>query len=184
MGEQTLEERIGDVEAVMDAAASTRATIFGWSEGGAMSLMFTASHPDRTSSMVLCGSFASIRSEPWNLAQTDWKQFLSQIERRWGEGILVPFNAPSRRGDAAFVNWFARLERATASPGAILALLRANYEIDVRPVLPSIQVPTLILHRVGDKTIPISSGRYLAENIPGARFVELPGDDHLLQAFR
>jgi len=183
VGEQTLEERIGDVEAVMDAAASSRATIFGWSEGGPMSLMFTASHPNRTSSLVLCGSFASIRSGPWNLAPTDWEQFLRQIEKHWGEGILVPFNAPSRRRDAAFVHWFARLERATASPGAIVALLQANYEIDVRPILPSIQVPTLILHRVGDKNIPISAGRYLAENIPGARFVELPGDDHLLQAF-
>ena len=183
VGEQTLEERVGDVKAVMDAAASSRATIFGWSEGGAMSLMFTASHPDRTSSLVLCGSFASIRSEPWNLAETDWEQFLRQIEERWGEGILVPFFAPSRRSDAAFVHWFAHLERATASPGAIVALLQANYEIDVRPILPSIRVPTLILHRVGDNAVPISGGRYLAEKIPGARFVELPGDDHLLQAF-
>ncbi len=82
-----------------------------------------------------------------------------------------------------FLRWFGRLERATASPGAILALNRANYEIDVRHLLPSIRVPTLVLHRVGDRTIPVACGRYLAEHIPGAKYVELPGDDHLLQAF-
>ncbi len=92
-------------------------------------------------------------------------------------------NAPSRRDDTAFVEWFARLERASASPGAILALMRANYGIDVRHVLSAIQAPTLILHRVGDRTVPVEAGRYLAQHIGGARYVELPGDDHLLQAF-
>jgi class 3 adenylate cyclase/esterase/lipase len=183
VGEQTLEERIGDVRAVMDAAGSARATIFGWSEGGPMSLMFSATYPERTSALVLCGSFACTTAEPWLVTQEQWTQFLRRIESHWGQGVLVPINAPSRQNDAAFVQWFGRLERASASPGAILALMRANYGIDVRHVLPTIQAPTLILHRVGDKTVPVEAGRYLAQHIPGARYVELPGDDHLLQAF-
>jgi len=183
VGEQTVEERVGDVRAVMDAAGSPRATIFGWSEGGPMSLMFSATYPERTSALVLCGSFACIKAEPWCVDQEQWDEFLRQIEIRWGEGVLVPINAPSRRDDTAFVEWFARLERASASPGAILALMRANYGIDVRHVLSAIQAPTLILHRVGDRTVPVEAGRYLAQHIGGARYVELPGDDHLLQAF-
>jgi len=183
IGEHTLEERIGDLKAVMDAAGSHRATIFGWSEGGPMSLMFTATYPGRTSALVLCGSFASMRAELFNISEAEWEQVLRQFEEHWGEGILVPINAPSRRKDKPFVEWFARLERATASPGAIVALFRANFGIDVRPILPSIQVPTLVLHRVGDKTVPFPAGRYLAENIRGAKFIELPGDDHLLQAY-
>ncbi len=183
VAEQTLEERIGDVRAVMDAAKSRRATIHGWSEGGSMSLMFSATYPERTSSLVLCGSFASIKAEPWAVDQEQWARFLRQVETHWGEGVLVPINAPSRRDDEAFVQWFGRLERASASPGAVLALMRANYEIDVRHVLPAIQAPTLILHRVGDRTVPVEAGRYLAQHIRGAKYVELPGDDHLLQAF-
>jgi pimeloyl-ACP methyl ester carboxylesterase len=183
VAEQTLEERIGDVRAVMDAAGSPRATIFGWSEGGSMSLMFSAAYPERTSALVLCGSFASIKAEPWAVSSEQWTQFLRQIEINWGKGVLVPVNAPSRRDDEAFVQWFGRLERASASPGAIRTLMQANYEIDVRHVLPTIQAPTLILHRVGDRTVPVEAGRYLAQHIRGARYVELPGDDHLLQAF-
>jgi class 3 adenylate cyclase/alpha-beta hydrolase superfamily lysophospholipase len=183
VAEQTLEERIGDVRAVMDAAGSARATIFGWSEGGPMSLMFSATYPERTSALVVCGSFAALKAAPWMLTPDRWTQLLQRIEHNWGKGVLVPINAPSRRDDEVFLQWFARLERASASPGAMLALMRANYEIDVRHVLPSIQAPTLILHRVGDRTVPVEAGRYLARHIRGARYVELPGDDHLLQAF-
>jgi pimeloyl-ACP methyl ester carboxylesterase len=183
VAEQTLEERIGDVRAVMDAAGSKCATIYGWSEGGAMSLMFAATYPERASALVLVGSYASMKADPWAVVQEGYNQFLGYLETQWGEGVLVPINAPSRSNDEAFVQWFGRLERATASPGAILVLLRANYEIDVRHILPSIQVPTLILHRKGDSTVPVEAGRYLAHNIPGARYVELPGNDHLLQAY-
>ncbi|HUP34150.1 MAG TPA: adenylate/guanylate cyclase domain-containing protein [Candidatus Limnocylindria bacterium] len=183
VAEQTLEERTGDVRAVMDAAGSPRATIFGWSEGGSMSLMFCATYPERTSALVVCGSFASIKAEPWAVSPKRWAQLLSGLETHWGKGVLVPINAPSRRDDEAFVQWFGRLERASASPGSILALMRANYDIDVRHVLPAIQAPTLVLHRVGDRTVPVEAGRYIAEHIRGARYVELPGDDHLLQAF-
>lgn len=183
VGEQTLEERVADVRAVMDAAQSEKATIFGWSEGGTMSLMFCAACPERVSGLVLCGSFASVKAEPWGVDHDRWMRYLQRVETHWGEGILVPVNAPSRVNDQSFVQWFAQLERAAASPGAVLALLRANYETDARHLLPAIQSPTLILHRVGDKTVPVEAGRYLAEHIRGAKYVELPGDDHLLQAF-
>jgi class 3 adenylate cyclase len=183
VAEQTLEERIGDVRAVMDAAESRRATIFGWSEGGTMSVMFSAAYPEWTAGLVLCGSFASVKAEPWAVKREGWAAFLDLVEARWGKGVLVPINAPSRRNDEAFIEWFGRLERASASPGAILALMRANYDIDIRHVLPAVQAPSLILHRVGDKTVPVEAGRYLAQHIRGAKYVELPGEDHLLQAY-
>jgi pimeloyl-ACP methyl ester carboxylesterase len=177
VAEQTLDERVGDVLAVMDAAGSERATVYGWSEGGQLSLMLAATHPERVSGLVLYGTYASI-----DVPRDQYERFLERLETHWGEGVLVGVNAPSRRKDEAFVQWFGRLERAVASPGAILALMRANYEIDVRHLLPSIAVPTLILHREGDSLVPVARGRYLAEHIPGARYVELPGADHLLQA--
>src|SRR5262245_11176043 len=126
VAEQTLEERIGDVRAVMDAVGSSSATIYGWSEGGSMALMFSATYPERTSALVLCGSVASIKAAPWAVTQERWAQLLRAIEARWGEGMLVPNQAPSRQQDQAFVQWFGRLERAAASPGAVLALMRAN----------------------------------------------------------
>ena len=179
VAEQTIEERIGDVRAVMDAAGSEKATIYGWSEGGPMSLLFAATYPERTSGLVLCGSFATL--EYMSKETRDLR--LKLLDEHWGEGILVPINAPSRAKDGVFVRYFGKLERASASPGAIVQLFRANFEIDVCPILPTIHLPTLILHRVGDKTVPVEQGRYLAQHIAGAKYVELPGDDHLLQAF-
>ena len=180
VAEQTIEERIGDVRAVMDAAGSKKATIYGWSEGGAMSLLFAATYPERTSGLVLCGSFASYKAY---VSEERRDLSLKRLDEHWGEGILVPINAPSRAKDEVFLRYFGKLERATASPGAIVALFRANFEIDARPILSTIHLPTLILHRVGDKTVPVEQGRYLAQHIAGAKYVELPGDDHLLQAF-
>ena len=180
VADQTVEERIGDVRAVMDAAGSEKATIFGWSEGGPMSLLFAATYPERTSDLVLCGSFASLKTY---VSEENRDLLLERLDEHWGQGILVPINAPSKAKDQAFLQYFGKLERATASPGAIVALMRANFEIDARPILSTIHVPTLILHRVGDKTVPVEQGRYLAQHIAGAKYVELPGDDHLLQAF-
>lgn len=180
VAEQTLEERIGDVRAVMDAAGSERAAIYGWSEGGPMCLMFAATYPQRTSALILFGSFASMRNEPWGVTREALDRFLGQLDAHWGEGVLLRLNAPSRSNDAAFLQWFARIERAAASPGSVLALMRANYEIDVRHLLPTIQAPTLILHRAGDALTPVRAGRYLAEHIPGAKYVEIPGTDHMV----
>jgi class 3 adenylate cyclase len=180
VAEQTLEERTGDVRAVMDAAGSERATIYGWSEGGPMCLMFAATYPERTSALVLYGTFASMRNEPWDVTREQLDQFLGELDRRWGEGVLLLLNAPSRRSDQAFLQRFARIERAAASPGAVLTLMRANYEIDVRHLLPAIRVPTLILHRAGDELVPVRTGRYLAEHIAGAKYAEIPGTDHMV----
>jgi len=178
VGEQTLEERIDDVRTVMDAARSERATIYGWSEGGPMCLMFAATYPQRTSALVLYGTFASMRSEPWGVTPEQLERILGAWETHWGEGVLLRANAPSRLNDKGIVQWLGRLERASASPGSILALMRANYEIDVRHLLPAVQAPTLILHRAGDALVPVKAGRYLAEHIPGAKYAEIPGTDH------
>jgi class 3 adenylate cyclase len=178
VAEQTLDERIGDVRAVMDAAGSERATIYGWSEGGPMCLMFSATYPERTSSLVLYGTFASFKDPPRSLSREKYEEITSKWVAHWGEGTLVELNIPSAINDEAVVRGVAQLERASASPGSIRALREANYEIDIRHVLPAIHVPTLVLHRVGDALVPVACGRYLAQNIPGARFVELPGTDH------
>ena len=182
VAEQSLEERIGDVRAVLDAAGSKRATVFGWSEGGPMSLFFAATYPERTSALVMFGTFASMRAEPYCLSLERFDRFMAAVEAHWGEGMLVPLNAPSMRNDKAFVQSFGRLERAASSPGGIQALFRADYENDARHLLPSIRVPTLILHRKGDSLVPVACGRDMAQKIPGAKYVELPGEDHLLQA--
>src|SRR5260370_24337656 len=106
-----------------------------------MSMRFSATYPERTSSSVLCGSFASIKAEPWAVDQEQWARFLHQLETHCGERVLIPINAPSRRDDEAFVQWIGRLERASVSPGALLALMPAHYDIYVRHVLPAIQAP-------------------------------------------
>ena len=182
VADQTLDERVADVLAVMNAVGSNRATVYGWSEGGQMCLMLAATYPERVSGLVLYGSYASIMAAPWAVSRDQLAGFLTAIESHWGEGVLVRLNAPRRIDDQGFVQWFGRLERAVASPSAIVALIRANYEIDVSHLLPSIRVPTLILHRTGDALVPVEAGRYLARSIPGAKYAELPGDDHMLQA--
>jgi pimeloyl-ACP methyl ester carboxylesterase/DNA-binding winged helix-turn-helix (wHTH) protein len=178
VAEQTLEERIDDVRAVMDAAGSKRATIYGWSEGGPMSLMFAATYPDRATTLVLYGTFASVKDKPWGASRTQWEDMLRDWAAHWGEGILLRVNAPSIADDPAATQWWGTLERASASPGSIVALMRANYEMDVRHILPTIAIPTLVMHRTEDALVPVAAGRYLAEHIPGARCAEIPGTDH------
>ena len=167
----------------MEAAGPERATVFGWSEGGPMSLLFAATHSERVSSLVLEGAFATMKPEAWGISDGPFEQFISFTEATWGQGWGVYCFAASRANDASFVQWFARIERNTATPKAIVALQRMAREIDVRKLLPSIGVPTLIFHRKGDRNVTVTAGRYLAKHIPGARYVELPGADHLLQAF-
>jgi class 3 adenylate cyclase len=177
VAEHTLEERIGDMRAVMDAAGSERATIYGWSEGGPMCVMFAATYPSRTSALVLYGSFGSRKTGPFEVTWPD-RQFIAELEAHWGEGVLWRLNTPSQANNKAALEWGSRWERASASPASIVALMNANHEIDVDHLLPSVRVPTLILHRVGDQIVPVAAGRYLAEHIPGAKYVELPGIDH------
>jgi pimeloyl-ACP methyl ester carboxylesterase/DNA-binding winged helix-turn-helix (wHTH) protein len=178
VAEQTLEERIDDVRTVMDSANSKRATIYGWSEGGPMSLMFAATYPERATALVLYGTFASIKDRPWAEPRERWEAMVQEWEEHWGEGILLRVNAPSIANVPSKVQWCGMLERASASPGSIAALMRANYEMDVRHILPTIAIPVLVMHRTEDALVPVAAGRYLAEHIPGARYVEIPGTDH------
>ncbi len=177
VAEHTLEERIADMRAVMDAAGSERATIYGWSEGGPMCVMFAASYPSRTTALVLYGSFGSRKTGPFEVTWPD-RQFVAELEAHWGEGVLWRLNMPSQANDQAALEWGGRWERASASPASIVALMNANHEIDVDHLLATVRVPTLILHRVGDQIVPVAAGRYLAEHIPGAKYVELQGVDH------
>lgn len=176
----TLEQRMDDVRAVMDAAGSDRAALLGASEGGPMSLLFAATYPERTQALVLCGSYALFSTAV--LSAEELQAFESRVAQSWGTGASVAGFAPSLAEDAAFRAWWARYERLGASPAAVVALMRMNSQIDIRHVLPAIRVPTLVMHRAGDKRVKVAAGRYLAQHIPGARYVELDGDDHLFCA--
>lgn len=179
----TLEERMDDVRAVMDAAGSERAALLGHSEGGNMSILFAATYPERTTALVLVGCYAKrIRSEdyPWAPARADRTREIEETEHDWATPGYGAKLAPSLAADVAFSRWLGRYLRLSASPRAAAALLRMNSEIDVRDVLPAIRVPTLLLYRTGDTDVRVEEGRWIASRIAGARFVELPGADHLM----
>jgi class 3 adenylate cyclase/pimeloyl-ACP methyl ester carboxylesterase len=177
----TLEERMSDVRAVMDAVGSERAALFGYSEGGPMSILFAATYPERTSAMILYGSMARLAwapDNPWGRKIEELEDLCQSIEACWGQGQHYGMFAQSLANNNEFKKWFARFERGAASPGAAQALLRMNMQIDVRHVLPVVSVPTLVLHRRGDPRIKVEHGRYIARHVQGAKYVELPGDDH------
>jgi pimeloyl-ACP methyl ester carboxylesterase len=174
----TLEERMDDVRAVMDAVGSREAALFGISEGGAMSLLFTASYPDRVRALVLYGAYSHFNS--WVVPPERLEAALESMEANWGTGDSLALFAPSVASDEAYRSAYARYERLSASPSAASALARMNSDIDVRAILPSIRVPTLIIHREGDVRVNVEAGRFLARKIPNAKYVELPGIDHLL----
>jgi pimeloyl-ACP methyl ester carboxylesterase len=179
----TLEQRMDDVRAVMDAAGSDRAALLGHSEGGNMCVLFSATYPERTSALVLVGCYAKrIRSEdyPWAPAADDRAREIEETESRWGSPDMLRALAPSKANDEAFERWVGRYLRQSASPKAAAALLRMNTQIDVREVLPTIHVPTILIYRTDDADVNVDEGRYIAERIPGARFVELPGGDHTI----
>jgi class 3 adenylate cyclase len=183
VGAPMLEEQMDDVVAVMDAAGSERAAVFAQLEGGAMAALFAATHPERTTALILYEAMARMSWAPdydWALPVVQREAHLAQggLES-WGDGSRLLGLAPNSAGNARLRSWFARLERLAASPGTARALIRMNGEVDVRAVLPSIQVPTLVVHRAEDRFIDIRHSRYLAEHIPGARYVELPGDEAL-----
>ena len=167
-----------DLRAVMDAAGSSRATLLGISEGGAMAVLFAATYPDRTQALILYGAYAHFHS--WVLPPEKMQEFITAVENSWGSGESLRMFAPSKLSDESFRRWWARFERLGASPSAVASLMRMNAEIDVRHVLPNVRVPTLVLHRRGDTRVNVAAGRYLAECIPSARYVELSGFDHCL----
>ncbi|MBV9859243.1 MAG: adenylate/guanylate cyclase domain-containing protein [Alphaproteobacteria bacterium] len=175
-GIASLEERMDDVRAVMDAVGCQRAALFGVSEGGPMSLLFAATYPERASALVIYASYARHPT----LTPESLEGHLKIIERAWGTGeYFTRFFFPAKAADETFRRNLARLERQGASPSAVATILKMNAEIDARHILPAIRTPTMILHRVGDTRVTVDAGRYLAAHIPGAKFIELPGDNHI-----
>ncbi|WP_413989896.1 alpha/beta fold hydrolase [Labrys okinawensis] len=182
-GFQTLDQRMEDVRAVLDAAGSKRTVLFGSSEGGNMCMLFAATYPDRTAALVLNGAFAKgIWSEdyPWAKTMREMEEELAAIERDWGEPADLSNAAPSLMKDPFEREWFATYLRNSASPSDAISLWRWNTEIDVRDILPAIHVPTLIIHRTGDRWVKVEEGRYLARHIAGAKYAELQGEDHVI----
>jgi pimeloyl-ACP methyl ester carboxylesterase/DNA-binding winged helix-turn-helix (wHTH) protein len=178
----TLEQRMDDVRAVMDAVGSERAALCGVSEGGPMCSLFAATYPEKTLALVMIGTYAKrIRDDeyPWAPTTEQRQHFFDEMREQWGGPVGLEERAPSVAGDPEFREWWATYLRMGASPGAALALTQMNAEIDVRQVLPSVHVPTLVIHRTEDRCLKVEEGRYVAERIPGAKFVELPGQDHL-----
>ena len=182
-----LETRMDDVRAVMDAVGSERAGIMGVSEVGAMTALFAATYPERTAGAVLYGTYPTTLSRddfPWGATREEIDEAIRERTRRWNEdGFLERYLSegfgPSFAGDEEAGRWWRRLLLTSSSPGAVNQLSRMNVDLDVRHVLPSIRVPTLVLHRRDDDSPEIESGRYIAERIPGAEFVELEGRDHI-----
>lgn len=182
IGFPSLEERMDDLRAVMDAVGAERATILGTSEGGNMSMLFAAAYPERVSALILFGCFAKrlwSPDYPWASTAEERDAWIDDLERNWGDTIDLQRLAPSAAGDSHFCEWFSAHLRFGASPRAAITLTRLNSQIDVRDILPTIRVPTLVLHRRGDLHVKLKEGQYLADHIPGAKFVELPGDDHI-----
>ena len=181
----TLETRMDDVRAVMDAAGSDRAALLGVDAGGAMSAVFAATYPERTAGLILYGTSARTLwapDHPWGPTEDEQLRLIERYERLWGTlehaAELTTEYFPTIDQDDEVLSRWAWYYRQAASPGAIAAFERMNMLIDVRSVLPAIHVPTLVLHRTGDRIVDIPAGRYLTEHIPGASFRELPGADH------
>jgi pimeloyl-ACP methyl ester carboxylesterase/DNA-binding winged helix-turn-helix (wHTH) protein len=178
----SLEERMDDVRAVMEAAGSRRAVLMGVSEGGPLTLLFAATHPEMAAGVVIIGGYARrlwAPDYPWGPTAEQRERFIAALEREWGGAFGLEDRAPSRANDPQFRRWWATYLRMGASPGAAAALTRMNAEVDIRHVLPTVRVPALVIHRTHDRCLKLEEGRYLAERIPGARMVELPGEDHL-----
>ena len=178
----TLEQRMEDVHAVMDVVGSKRAVLVGVSEGGPMCSLFAATYPERTSALVMIGTYAKrIKDDdyPWGPNAEQHEAFFELMKRDWGKPVGIEERAPSMANDQEFRDWWATYLRMGASPGAAIALTKMNAEIDVRNVLPSIRVPTLVIHRKDDKCLKVEGGRYVASKIPGSKYVEFDGDDHL-----
>jgi len=177
----TLEQRMDDVRAVMTAVGSERVALLGGSEGGPLSALFAATYPERTSALVMYGAaprFVRAPDYPWAPTLEERQSVTEALVQGWGGPVDLSRRAPSMAHDEQYKQWWARLARLGASPGAFLALRRMNLEIDIRHALPVIRIPTLILHRTGDMTVKVENSRYMAERIPGAKYVELPGVDH------
>ncbi len=177
----SVEERIDDTRAVMDAVGSERAVVFGCSEGATLAAFFAATYPERVASAVLYGSFARLTPDPpdypWGFDDVMMSVLMQGAEEAWGEGVILTVLGPSFLEDDQEREWWGGYERTAISPRVLSPMMAANVELDIRAILPTIRVPTLLLHRTGDM-LPVEGARYMAERIPGARLIEMEGDDH------
>ena len=178
----TLDERMDDVRAVMDACGSPRAILLGASEGGPLSLLFAAAHPERTAGLILAGAEVKERlTEDWPWGESTVEQFNESMERIpeiWGTGLFFGSIAPSLKDEPGFIELGGELQLNAATPRSAVAFMRMAFDIDVRAVVPTIDVPTLVLHRTDDPICHVENGRFLAANIPGAIYKEFAGSDH------
>jgi pimeloyl-ACP methyl ester carboxylesterase len=176
------ENTLDDVRAVMDEIGVERAALLGGGEGGPTCALFAATFPSRTAALVLIAPHVArswAADVPWGITPKLREQGLRTIDEKWGRApIGARLYAPSLAGDSRFIDWYVRAQRAGGSPNAARAWFESTLDIHVRQVLPAIRVPTLVLHRVGDRALSIESSRFAASLIPGARLIELPGDDH------
>jgi pimeloyl-ACP methyl ester carboxylesterase len=177
----SLEQWLDDIAAVMDDAGSGQAILLGFGGGGTLGMLFAATHPERTAGLVLVNSFARLTwasDYPWGRASALEDEVIHVMRTGWGRGVLLDLLAPSKVGDESFRQWWARYQRLGASPGVIARQRTMLDEVDVRDVVPTIRVPTLVLHRADNAHVRVEHGRYLAETIHGARYVEVPGSDY------
>jgi class 3 adenylate cyclase len=184
-GPVTLDEQMDDVNAVLDAAGSQRTALLAQTEGAAMAVLYAASFPQRTTALVLYAGIAKTvgdEESPWVPTAQEREARMADFVAHWGDGSHLEHFAPSLAGDARMRSWFGRLERLAASPGTAIEILGLTGQVDARQAMPSIQVPTLVIHRTGDPVVDISHSRYAAEHIPGATLKEMPGTDNLIVA--
>src|ERR1700744_4760803 len=174
-GAPSLEVRMDDVRAVMDTVGSKRAVLVGFSEGGCMSTLFAATYPERVSHLILIGCFSRSADR---FSEEAWKVRLDQSINNWGAGNLMKTIAPSEAGKPDVVARYAKFERLASSPGALRTLLLLNRQIDVTAILPTLRVPTLVLHSKADLQVPVELGRKLAAAIPGVKYIEYPDSAH------
>jgi class 3 adenylate cyclase len=171
-----------DLKAVMDAVGSEQAAVLGFSEGGNLAALFTATYPERVKGLIMFGTFAKrlwSPDYPWAPTRAEREEAYALVENEWGKEMDLEHYVPSKIDDPEFIARLATYFRRSASPSAAVALLKMNTQLDIRRVLPTIQCPTLVIHRTGDRDVSVEDGRYVAAHIPGARFLELPGEDHL-----
>jgi pimeloyl-ACP methyl ester carboxylesterase len=181
-GTPTLEDRMEDVRAVMDAVGSERAALFGYSEGGPMCALFAATYPNLSSGLIMVGSYPRrFRTDDYPIGPTkeQSESFIEAIPDNWGTTFALDARAPSVKDDPRFQQWWGRYLRMSASPAAAQDLMRANLEIDIREILPSISVPTLLIHAIRDQTMDIEHSRYMQSRIPNAKLIEIEAQDHL-----
>src|SRR5215212_6143816 len=170
----TLEQLMDDVRAVMDAVGSERAALYGSSEGGAVCELFAATYPERTSALIMDGAYARrvvAPDYPWGITLEQAEAVVEEMRTKWGQASGLDIRAPSVAHDQRFRTWFAGWQRQAASPAAAMAIVRMTFDIDIRHILSSIRVPTLILHRPAERNVPVELSRYLAQRIPDAKYV-------------